>query len=342
MVSPRGWKTALMILGAVPSLASQPRVRAPNGVLSGAIRDSLTSRPVGYALATLVEKSQSQFANDAGRFRFDGVRPGPITIRVQQIGYRPIDVGAVVVDDPSSPDQLELVISREELRLPEIVVVGDRSSCAPGLAAASGTGAIINRVRSNVDRLRVLERNYPFEINFDHTSAILDSTGVVLGKALRRTYTYSTKQLVGYQVGKVADRAGRVTLFTASDVARDEFQRHHCFWYDGADTVSGRLEHRIAFAPISSVHSVDWTGTLSIDAATAVLRHSDVRLANVGPRSPILGSNCGIEYGEIAPTLVLEQKASCWTVNRDRPTTTVFDVRQFLSHRFLKRKPGDP
>jgi hypothetical protein len=122
----------------------------------------------------------------------------------------------------------------------------------------------------------------------------------------------------------VADAIGRITLFTASDVAREEFQRHHRFWYDGADTVQGQVEHRIAFMPTGRTASIDWAGVLSIDA-TAVLKRSDVRLTNLSPGSRIASSNCVVDYGEIAPTLALERAARCWTVNRDRRDEIVYD-----------------
>ena len=51
---------------------------------------SVTGRPVGYALVILLEQDQRVFANEAGRFSLSGLHAGAATLRVQQIGYRPV------------------------------------------------------------------------------------------------------------------------------------------------------------------------------------------------------------------------------------------------------------
>ena len=125
--------------------------------------------------------------------------------------------------------------------------------------------------------------------------------------------------------GRVADAAGRITLFTVSDVAREQFQQRHCFWYDGVDTVEGEIQHRIAFIPTQKTRSIDWAGTLSIDAETAVLKRSAVQHTNLTEKSSIIATNCVIDYAEIVPTLVLEQHARCWTEDRNRIHRPVYD-----------------
>src|SRR5258708_12971857 len=79
---------ALALLGLLPLAAQgQQPVRAPGGTLTGAVRDSATGLPVGYALVVVTSREQRVFATESGKFPITGlcaVSPAP---RSHQLGY---------------------------------------------------------------------------------------------------------------------------------------------------------------------------------------------------------------------------------------------------------------
>jgi hypothetical protein len=58
--------------------------------------------PVGYALLIVVERNLRIFASEAGKFALAGLSAGPITLRVQQIGYRGVSI-PLVLDTRGAP-----------------------------------------------------------------------------------------------------------------------------------------------------------------------------------------------------------------------------------------------
>src|SRR6188474_1379219 len=106
--------------GSVSGAAAQERDEA---VLTGMVRDSASGAPVGYALVIVVGKDLQVFAGESGRFTLTGLGRGEITLRVQQIGYRPVRITV-----PSARDRATALIihlARQPVVLPEVVVHGN-------------------------------------------------------------------------------------------------------------------------------------------------------------------------------------------------------------------------
>ncbi len=331
---------ALALIGAHPALA-QLRVRRQDGAVHGRVIDSLTQAPVPYALIILPSPSRRLFAAESGRFTLAGLDRRTYRIRVQQIGYAAVEADLAVVDDADAPGTVTLVIARRRLELPEIVVHGDPARCTPGLAAAAAEGGVMERVRANVDRIATLEHEYPFEVETQHLTQTEDVGGNRHRPFVRR-YTAPSRHLDVYRAGEVVNALGLVQLMSVSDVARSEFQKHHCFWYAGTDSIGETPVDQVRFVPDPGTTSPDWEGTLSLDAATSVLRRAEISLIHLREKAPVISSVCVVDFTPIAPTLVVEGRAACRTTNRNPDRRVVLDIRTLENYRFLKRKPGEP
>ncbi len=337
---------ALVLLGA-SGVGAQPAVRAPGGTLTGVVEDSATGRPVGYALVVAVERDQRVFAGEAGRFTLTGLSSGFTTLRVQQIGYRAITISLILdTRSPVVPGSPGLVIrlARQVFVLPELVVRGD---VCDGGAPMGEEGTILDEAFKNADRLLTLEREYPFRGSFQRVTTLLDSDYVRMNGWVD-TINYDSRQLRGYRRGAVLVRKPRggaddANYFTASDVAREEFRKSHCFWYAGRDSVEGFPGYRIDFAPTARTKSVDWAGSLLIDSVSMTLLRSEAHLVNLTNNSSSFRSAlCTVFYKQLVPTLAHEFQARCVIGQGSKPPQIVVQRWLLTDFSFIKRTPTAP
>jgi hypothetical protein len=313
--------TFVAVAAPATALRAQIPVSAPGGTLSGMVRDSTTGNAVGYALVIVVGGEQRAFASESGRFVLTGLASGRLVLRIQQIGYRAKTIPLAVNAAPGAPGgapRLEVTLVRQPVVLPEVVVQGDVCSGTEALASTAERGTVIDEAVKNAERILVLEKSYPFRAVFEQTAFQLDSAEKQVSSRTD-TIRYDTRGLVGYRRGRVLEgrRGPRevANYFTTSDLAREEFQKWHCFWYAGPDTTNDGLQaHRIDFAPVAGLRSPDWAGSLLIDSTTMALVRSEARLVNLRSRETAFTSaRCTVLYQEIVPTLMVESLAGCVT-----------------------------
>jgi hypothetical protein len=339
----------LLALRAVPGEAQIPVV-ARQGILSGVVRDSATGEPVGYALVELSGRGQQVFATSSGRFRLAGAGTGLVGLRVRQIGYHPVTVRLRVETDPrsgASPAELTVWMRRRPLVLPELIALGD---ACPGMreagALAPEGGTILEEAYQNAERILTLERAFPFVLHYQLGTTILDSSYVRIGGAID-TIRRDSRSLASYRAGRVVERPGtrleRVNAFTTSDIAREEFQRTHCFWYAGRDSVAGFTGFRIGFAPRPEVRTVDWAGSLLVDSASMSLLQAEARVVNLPRRgTEVVSVVCTIFYRPILPSLPQEHEARCVSTRRGPPRRILVERWLLVNRQFIGRDPGAP
>ena len=337
----------LLAFGALPGGAQVP-VAAPEGVLSGVVRDSATGEPVGYALVELVGSNQRLFASSAGRFRLSGVPPGPASLLVRQIGYHPVTLRLRVAREPGAGTvELAVALHRRPLVLPELIAPGD---ACPGMGEAGAMapegGTVLQEAYQNAERILTLERSFPFVLHYQLGTTILDSSYQRIGGQID-TIRRDSRSSAPYRAGRVVERAGsrleRVNAFTTSDIAREEFQRTHCFWYAGRDSVAGFTGFRVGFAPRSEIRTVDWAGSLLVDSASMTLLHAEARVVNVPRRgTEVLSVVCSIFYQPILPSLPQEHEARCVSTQRGPPRRILVERWLLVNREFIGKQPGAP
>jgi hypothetical protein len=341
---------ALTLLGLLPAaVQGQHPVRAPGGTLTGVVRDSATGLPVGYALVVLAGHEQRVFATESGKFTLTGLGGGTISLRVQQIGYRAVNL-VLSVDARSGADAaspgLVVTLVRQAFVLPQIVVQGEE--CAGAGPAEDESGTILDEAFRNAERLYSLERAYPFRVTYQKAIINLDSTYTRTGGRVD-TLRYDSRYR-SYHRGQVLVREGRgafghevANYFTASDVATREFRESHCFWYAGRDSLEGFPGYRIDFAPTGTTRSVDWAGSLLIDSVTMTLLRSDAHLVNLPAKGTSFRSAlCTWLYKQLLPTLVLEFQARCAINQGSNPPGIVVERWLLIDHTFLGKRPDAP
>ncbi len=350
------WWSGLVLLS---SAGAQTRVVIPGGALHGAITNAVGQAGLSYALVTVVGADRRAFANEQGRFLITGLKPGPDRVRVQQIGYAPVEIDVFLVEpgrDPGGSEQLVIAPGAKIQVLPDLVVSAEglrryqqpQGCIAPAGAITGGAAElVIDQAVTNADRILAVEQVYPFIVTFEHVREAYDSVERLQARWIDTIAINSAKR-DGYHRGMVLARrwlwAPRdAVYFTMGDVARKEFQQAHCVWCLGPDSTEGLSTHRIDFEPAPRVKTADWAGSLQFDRETFQLVRSDARLVQIEPGDHRLESAlCAVRYGGEIPTIVHEQLALCLTgTSRPAPATTRVIYRA-IATRWLGARPGDP
>jgi len=330
-----------------PALRAQPAVPAPGGTLRGIVQDSATGRPIGYALVILTGRDQRVFASEEGRFILTGLPSGKAILRIQQIGYRPASVTLAVdarEEAPTGPSGLVIRLVQQVLILPEIVVRGNSCSSMEELSATSADAStIFDEMFKNAERILTLERKYPFVLKFQRVVTFLDSSYTRLGGFVD-TIRKDSKSYAPYRAGQLLDRAGtlgeKVAAFTTSDIAGEEFQKSHCFWYGGRDSVEGFPGYRIDFAPSPKVTTIDWAGSLLVDSVSLALLRAEARLVNIPAKGTnFLSAVCTIFYQPIVPSLPQEFQSRCVSAQKGGPPHIRVERWLLVNRTFLGKQP---
>ena len=338
----------LLLFAGVASASAQTSARAPSGTLRGMVQDSATGAPVGYALVVLLGGDQQAFTSESGRFSLSRLAPGKAQLRVQQIGYRArtltleIDTQSGGVDGSSG---LVIRLARQVIVLPEISVEGQSCLGMRDLGStAPETGTILGEAYLNAERILALERKYPFVLEFQRVVTRLDSAYDRIDGRVD-TLVKDSRTYLPYRAGKVLDRGvrERVAAFTSSDFAGEEFQRTHCFWYAGRDSLEGFPGYRIDFAPKPEIKSPDWSGSMLVDSASMALLRTETQLVNLPPTGTnFLTASCTIFYQPIVPSLPQEFQVRCVSSQRGGPPHFRVERWLLINRRFTGKTPLGP
>lgn len=106
----------LLLLGAGPLVAQQ------QGVVQGVVRDSATGEPV--VEADVMSGSLRVRTAPDGRYRLEGLAPGPAEVSVRRVGYRP--VARRVVVEAGNPTRADFSLTAAAAVLDPVVVTATR------------------------------------------------------------------------------------------------------------------------------------------------------------------------------------------------------------------------
>jgi Carboxypeptidase regulatory-like domain len=113
-------RSAALLLLTLPVLGvAQSRHTSPS--LSGTITTS-DGAPIPGAEIGLPELRRAVTSDSAGKFTFDSLPPGKFAVRVRRVGYRPVELAAVV--DAGEAKTVRVALERGSQELPEVQVVG--------------------------------------------------------------------------------------------------------------------------------------------------------------------------------------------------------------------------
>ena len=101
-------------------VAGSPLLAAAQGLITGSIKDARNGEAlIGASVIVKSEKGQGVLTDVDGRFRLQTKKEAPLTLRVEYVGYRSLDVDVYDFEEP-----VEITLIDNSNKLDEVVVVG--------------------------------------------------------------------------------------------------------------------------------------------------------------------------------------------------------------------------
>ena len=268
---------------------AQTPTAADSGVVVGIITTTLSGEPLPFADVTIESTRRGTFADSLGRFRLAALPLGTLQLRARRLGYAPLVLTLTV--SGRATDTIRISLTPISLKL-EAVRTRASSVCGSSRRDADTVVvAILDQVRANAERSRLLAREYPFEATIERT------IGERSGRRESTHHVDTLTRLGGderewrYQPGALV-RPARDTGFGATermmipelvDFADETFIGAHCFQFAGVATVDGQRLVRLSFEPSKSINGPDVSGSLYLSPDSYQLRRSTLRLERMSP-----------------------------------------------------------
>jgi iron complex outermembrane receptor protein len=125
---------------------------AQTAAIRGVVTDSATRRPLQGALVMLIETNQRVSTNANGEYRLADVSPGSHTVRVQMIGFMPVQQPVEVA--AGAEVSLDFALRLQSIELEQVVVIGYGTQTRENLSTAVTSIS----AREGHGRLRIPER----------------------------------------------------------------------------------------------------------------------------------------------------------------------------------------
>ena len=120
---PGGIRSLTSLAGLTAVFLAATTASAQTGAVAGSIADATTGRPLTQVRVQIVGNQQAVSASDAnGRFVIRNVPVGDVTLRVQQLGYRPESRPLTIKSNDTV--RVDLRLSASAVELEQVVVTG--------------------------------------------------------------------------------------------------------------------------------------------------------------------------------------------------------------------------
>lgn len=324
----------------------------PGGAnISGTVAGSNGSR-LPFGTASILETGAERFSNDRGEFSLGNLASGSYHLRVRQLGFARFDTVLTVLPG-QPPIQLHVVLSPVAMKL-ATVTVRERTRCTVppegDIVEASNLGTILEELRKNADRERLLTISYPFAYR------LIDSFEPQIAP-LRLgpdTVSYRSDDRPRYFPGGLVcpnersyPRSAKLVIPVLGDLGDPNFLRSHCFEYHGKEKERRLATHRIDFRPTADISGPDVEGSVFLDSDSFVIRRAVFRLTNPSLLDPpVNGLEITTIYREILPGVtVVGDVESIQTIPESGAYSPgmkrLTERLRLLDFRFLKSEPGD-
>ena len=237
--------------------------RAQHATVVGRVVVRESGEPVGYAAISVLPRGEERLAGAGGAFVLRDLPPGEVRLRVRHIGFAPKDTMLVVGANDTA--QVRIALTRLALVLPAVVVNGTCTDRTPFDEKPAVLAALFDQVTQNAERLRLLARERPFEIEVTNTRGIQGRTPLVTDTIVRGPLPgepYAPRHILRDFQGR---KAGGVMLPQLTDIADTTFTNNHCLWYAGQERFGTDSVVRVDFEPVPWLaKDVDFEGSIFV------------------------------------------------------------------------------
>jgi hypothetical protein len=275
------------IIGA-PSVTSA-QATAGTGTIVGQVVAAVEGTPIGYAVVSIPALGREQFTAPDGRFTISNVPAGRVTVRAKNIGHLPRDVEVDVV----AGARATVTVSLE--RIPTVLppVAAAPPCTAPGVPSATEAPeltTLVDQLRQNAERYRLLVRDYPFRYVVERRHLKRWASDGKTRELRVDTVAYAPASDYVYAPGTVMRRtpAGQPWFMFAQldDWAGTPFLDNHCFTFAGEVELEGKKLLRLDFNAWQGIKDPDIDGSIFLDPKTYQIRRTVVSLSKLPRELP--------------------------------------------------------
>lgn len=300
---------------------------------------ALERAPLGYSVVSLPAAGVERFTSASGVVVMPIAAPGAVRLRVKRLGYTPLDTTITV--SGAAGQEVTVALARVSFRLEAVQVVGWPACRRPGVGADADAQlrGIVDQLRQNAERYRLLTRSYPFlytvQRQFGHRatdgSVVFESSDVIVVSGTPE-WSYRPGGLIGREPALGSRTVWVMRIPSISDLAEDDFVDNHCFHVAGLEEKDGRRLLRLDIVAAERLKGVDVNAVVWLDPQDYQLRHATYTLTKAPPQvRGLLHSTSSSTYRELipfVPVLDLTVAENTFQEGRSRTTTKVMVERQ--------------
>jgi hypothetical protein len=323
---------ALVTIATVATRAAE--AQSPIGV-----RVDVVTQEGGLALAYAVVSAPSQdierFTDVAGRVVLP-LRPGRVQLRVKRLGYVPRDTTVEVTTVPGQA--VRVALARVSFNLEAVRVVSWPPCTRPGIPRRGGDSqlrGIVDQVRQNAERYRLLTKMFPFTYDAERAFTRKDDGGPIIPD---RTDTISVRSDVAfwYRPGRILmrERDGesewKMRIPTLSDLADEQFIDSHCFHIAGLEAKRDQRLLRIDIVAAQRISTPDVNVSVWLDPEGFQLRHATFTLVRAFAFPNLLHLVSSADYVEVVPFVPVMHETITENLVRGDSVTSSYIERQTI------------
>jgi hypothetical protein len=305
----------LLCLAHGPALSQEPpgAVAAPAPVLPLHVQviAELDGAPLGHSVVSLPGPGVERFTDAGGRVVLPVARAGRLAVRAKRLGFVPRDTTVEITGAPGQ--RIVVALTRVSFELRPVEVVAWPPCRRPGIPRRGGDAqlrGIVEQLRQNAERFRLLTTAYPFSY-----SAARERSRRVLGREEEiqgvDTIVVSGSLDGTYQPGRLVSREGAdgsrgwlMHMPLLGDLAEQRFIDNHCFHVAGLEDKEGQRLLRLDIVAAERLRGPDVHVVAWLDPAGFQLRHATFTLSRVPPQfRDLLHVVSHVRYGEVAPSI---------------------------------------
>lgn len=280
-----------------------------------------------------------------------GLAPGSYHLRVKQLGFSAIDTLITLAAGANQRVRIEL--RPAPFKLATVTVKASRA-CPTSEQIASGSSfeTILDELRNNAERERILVKSYPFVYRLSRSVETPGPSGNVFKLYDTTSFRSDTRPhyvpggLIRADPGAQPPNNRQMVIPVLEDIGDPEFLRSHCFTYAGITREDGTRVHRIDFEPARSLKKPDIEGSVFLDTESFVVRRATFRLTRANQVDLLLREmQVTTNYREIFPGVTVVGDVISIQVHAGGFATRVMrltEMQRLMDYEFLGTKPGGP
>ena len=302
--------------------------------------DAALGTPLPFADVAIESLHRERLADNRGIATFTGLPAGRVEVRVRRVGFVPLRQ-AITLD---GVDTLRVALQRLAFTLPPVVTRD--AVCSGRSAGDKSTAAIIEQMRINAERARLLAEQFPFSsyversLGYEGSSARRIDTLAFTGTP---TWQYAPGKLVVQSADQRERAAEQLLVPELTHLASDEFIEFHCFRYVGRKELDGVERLRVDFEPVRTLRETDVTGSIWLDTLTYRLVAMTMELER--PLQMVLRRSIRVDsrFVEVLPGIPIAHQTCAMTaiVPRGSPMQVALEDQRLLRVSFMADAPAN-